>query len=71
MNQKELFDQFAFDCDFLKNCRNVVQNKFEPTLTKDQASDIINDFEMALSMAERNLRDTVYKVKEFIWNQAQ
>lgn len=71
MNQKELFDQFTFDCEVLKNCRNVVQNQFEPTLTKDEASDIIKDFEMSLNMAERNLRDTVYKFKEFIWSQAQ
>lgn len=69
MNQKELWDEFGFKCDRLKDCRNVIQNEFREGLTEDEAQSLISQFEMSLNMAERDLRETVFQIKEYIWSQ--
>ena len=69
MTQKDLWSQFGFECDRLKDCRNVIQNEFRDGLAKDQADKLIKEFEMFLNIAERDLRTTAFQIKEFIWSQ--
>lgn len=66
---KELWDQFGFECDCLKHCRNVIQNEFVNGLTEDQAKTLIKDFEKSSEYNISKLRDTSMRIKEFIWSQ--
>ena len=69
MTQEQLWNEFGFRCDRLKDCRNVIQNEFRDGLTEDQADKLIKEFEMFLNMAERDLRTTTFQIKEYIWSQ--
>ena len=69
VTQKQLWNEFGFCCDRLKDCRNVIQNEFKDGLTEDEAQSLIRQFEMSLNMAERDLRETAFQIKEYIWSQ--
>jgi len=66
---KELWDQFGFECDRLKDCRNVIQNEFRDGLTEGEAKELINGFEESYRKIMNNLEDSNFKIKEFIWSQ--
>lgn len=66
---KELWDQFGFECDCLKHCRNVIQNEFRNGLTEDEAKILIESFEESFEYNVSKLRNTSHKIKEFVWSQ--
>ncbi len=69
MNQKELWDEFGFECDCLKHCRDVIQNEFREGLSEKQAVILINSIEESFEYNISKLRNTSHKIKEFIWSQ--
>lgn len=68
-NQKDLFDQFKFECDLLKDCSCVIQNEFVGGLTEQQAKQLIEYFENSFENRLSKLRDESLKIKQFIWGQ--
>lgn len=69
MNQKELFDQFTFECDILSGYRAVIQNEFKNGLTKDEAVQLICDSSEHFEKQVDKLKDLKHQTEEFIWSQ--
>lgn len=69
MNQKELWDEFGFKCDRLKDCRNVIQNEFRNGLTENEAKTLIEEFGESFEYNILNFRNLSMRIKEFIWSQ--
>jgi len=67
--QKDLFDQFGFECDCLKDCRCVIQNEFVGGLTEQQAKQLIEHFENSFENKLSKLKDESLKIKQFIWSE--
>lgn len=70
-NQKDLFDQFKFECDLLKDCSCAIQNEFVGGLTEQQARQLIEHFENSFENRLSKLRDESLKIKQFIWGQIE
>lgn len=69
MTQKQLWNEFGFRCDRFEDYRRVIQNEFKDGLTEDEAQSLIRQFEMSLNIVERDLRETAFQIKEYIWSQ--
>ena len=69
MIQKELWDEFGFKCDRLKDCRCVIQNEFREGLSEKQAAMLISSFEENFRKILYDLGDSNTKIKEYIWSQ--
>ena len=69
MNQKELFDQFNFECDILSGYRAVIQNEFINGLTEDEARQLICESSEHFETQVSKLRDLKLQTEEFIWSQ--
>lgn len=69
MNQKELFDQFKFECDILSGYRAVIQNEFKNRLSEDEARALIGESSEHFETRMPKLRDLKFQIEEFIWSQ--
>lgn len=69
MTQEQLWNEFGFRCDRLKDCRCVIQNQFVDGLTEIEAKELIYQFEENFRKIINNLEDSNLKIKEYIWSQ--
>lgn len=68
MNQYELFTMFEYECEILKDYRNVIQNTFENGLTESEALILINQAKEHFEEHINKLLDIKFQIEEFIWN---
>lgn len=65
--QKELFDQFGFECDILKGYRAVIQNQLV-NITEDDARKLIGEAKQYFDQQINKLQSAKYQIEEFIWS---
>lgn len=76
MNQKELFNQWKFECEKMKNTINVIQNDFDKLLsdglcTKQDIENSIKDFQNLLEYNISSFKDLEYQVCELLWEKSR
>jgi len=74
--QADLFNQWKFECDKMKNTINVIQNDFDRMLTdgsctKQDIESSINDFKEMFKYNIANFEELEQHVCELLWEKSR